>query len=203
MKDSVTTLIYAVVLGTALAVILTGVGRFTGPYKAANEKAEEVRNILTVLNIPFKPDAPAQDLVKIYDDNIRKKEPETGLVLYKYVLDGKTQAVAIPFEGPGLWGPVHGLLSLEPDMKTIRRISFYKHEETPGLGGEISAKWFREQFQGKCIEAPNGKVGIQILKGRKATECDEVDGITGATLTCDKVQSMLNKKIKQIVHEEK
>ena len=103
------------------------------------------------------------------------------------------------FEGPGLWGPIKGFLALESDMKTIRGLTFYEQEETPGLGGEIVADWFREQFAGKTIVDAQGKAGIEI--GGSKSGPNHVDGITGATMTCDKVEAMLNKLVKTLVEE--
>jgi Na+-transporting NADH:ubiquinone oxidoreductase subunit C len=87
-------------------------------------------------------------------------------------------------------------------MRTIRGLTFYHHEETPGLGGEISADWFREQFVGKKIVDASGKGGIVIRMGGDLAG-NEVDGITGATMTCDKVQEMLNNVITDIIGEDK
>ncbi len=82
-------------------------------------------------------------------------------------------------------------------MKTIRAISFYKHEETPGLGGEIGASWFQDQVKGKLIEDSDGNPGMRVQSG--ASESNEVDAITGATMTCDKVEDMLNITIANII----
>ena len=85
-------------------------------------------------------------------------------------------------------------------MKTIRGITFYEQEETPGLGGEITAAWFREQFVGKSIIGADGKPGIIIRRGGEPAP-NKVDAISGATLTCDKVQAMLCEAIESIVKE--
>jgi Na+-transporting NADH:ubiquinone oxidoreductase subunit C len=95
---------------------------------------------------------------------------------------------------------VEGLLALEPDMKTIRGVTFYKQEETPGLGGEIGSAWFQQQFKGKSIMA-GPKPGIRIIRGGAKSAPDAVDAITGATMTSEKVQAMLNRTIAQIVEE--
>ena len=58
---------------------------------------------------------------------------------------------------------------------------------------------FRDQFTGKSIVDARGKAGIAILRGRKATADNEVDGITGATMTSQKVEAMLNNAIERIV----
>lgn len=199
MKDSnVRTLIYAVVMGVVCASLLTGAGRFTAPYREANEKAEEVSNILGVLGIEVAPNASASDLLALFDSKVQTQEG--AVTMYQYRGDGGSlQATAVPFHGPGVWGPMEGILSLEPDMKTIRGISFYKQEETPGLGGEIGTPQFQDQFKGKSIEGADGSPGIRVRPG--ASGPNEVDAITGATMTCDKVEDMLNGVIAKVVKE--
>ncbi len=112
---------------------------------------------------------------------------------------GQKKVTAVAFAGPGLWGPIEGYLALDPDMRTIHGITFYKQEETPGLGGEIGAQWFQQQFVGKKIIGPDGKPGIKLVGGGKASGDNEVDAISGATLTSDKVQAMLKKIMEKIV----
>ncbi len=204
MKGNVYTLCYAAVLGGVCAFLLTAAASFTAPYKAANEEAEEVLNILTALKVSFKEDASSKELLDIFNTDVRS-EPRGDMELFVYSpkeAAGKTEAVVVRFEGPGLWGQVKGFLALESDMRTIRGLTFYHHEETPGLGGEISSEWFRKQFVGKKIVDASGKGGIVIRMGGNLAG-NEVDGITGATMTCDKVQEMLNNVITDIIGEDK
>ena len=84
-------------------------------------------------------------------------------------------------------------------MKTIRGLTFHEQEETPGLGAEITSEAFRDQFKGKPLVNPEGKPGIRIRVG--ASGPNEVDGITGATMTCDKVEALLNMTIEKVVAE--
>ena len=203
MKDNVYTLCYAGVLGTVCALLLTAVAKITEPYKEANAEAERNRNILNVLQVPYPAETSSQQLVKIFKEHIR---PETfgELEIYRYIPprdSGDVETVAFGFEGPGLWGPVKGFLALDPDMKEIRGITFYEQEETPGLGGEIVTEGFRKRFVGKKIHEKDDNVGIVICKPGSAKEQNEIDGITGATMTCDKVQAMINETIKSIVED--
>jgi Na+-transporting NADH:ubiquinone oxidoreductase subunit C len=103
----------------------------------------------------------------------------------------------------GLWGPIKGVLALEPDLRTIKAISFYQQEETPGLGGEIGADWFRRQFQNKRIVSAEGKAGFRVLKPGSASGPAEVDGISGATMTSQRVGLMLDNLAKLIAEERK
>ena len=205
MKDSLYTLGYAAVLGLVCAVLLTGVGRFTRPYREANAKAEEVRNIVQVLGVAVDPGSTAKELVETFKKAV--KEEDLGrLKAYVYTEAGsadKVLATAISFSGPGLWGPIRGFLALEPDLLTIRGITFHEQEETPGLGGEIASDWFRNQFKGKRIRC-DSQPGIKVLRGgQKSSSPCEVDGITGATGTCEKVEAMLNATIAQLVKEQR
>jgi Na+-transporting NADH:ubiquinone oxidoreductase subunit C len=199
MKQTVHTLVYATVLGIVCAVLLTGADRFTKEGIQANKGAERDRNVLGVLGVEFDPDIGSKELVALSQERVREVE-QGGLPRHELKDGGGVEAVAFPFAGQGLWGPVEGFLAMESDLRTIRGVSFYKQEETPGLGGEIGSAWFRDQFKEKSILDAEGNPGIRVLKpdGLQRAE-NEVDGITGATMTCEKVEGMLNRLIERIV----
>ena len=201
MRDKLYTLLYAAVLGTVCALLLAGAGRFTEPYREANAKAEEVRNILAVLEVPFESTAKSGELLEIFERAVRS-EPIGSITAYVFAgEEGAVEAVAVPFSGQGVWGPIKGLLALAPDMRTIKGVTFYEQEETPGLGGEIASELFRSQFRGKMIHDAAGKPGIRIVRGTSGGAQNEVDGISGASMTCRKVETMLNSVIETIVKE--
>ena len=203
MKGNFYTLGYAGILGSICALLLTAAASMTAPYREANSDAEKKRNILNVLQVPYPENASPLEMVKIFEDNIQQKK-YGDIELYEYIPEkdsNSPESVAIQFEGPGLWGPIKGFLALAPDFKTIRGITFYEQEETPGLGGEIITSAFRDRFKGKEIVNASGQAEI-IIKGRNGNNAiNEVDAISGATLTCDKVQAMLNITIEKIIKE--
>jgi Na(+)-translocating NADH:ubiquinone oxidoreductase C subunit len=181
---------------------LTSAATFTAPYKATNKEAEEILNILTALKVPLDADVSPEKLVEIFSENV-DKEIQGKQTLYVYSpsdAHDEPEAVAVGFAGPGLWAPIKGILALESDRVTIRGITFYEQEETPGLGGEIVSSGFRDQFVGKSIVDDSGKAGI-VIRNNGSELVNGVDAITGATMTCDKVQSMLNEVILTIVEE--
>ena len=90
--------------------------------------------------------------------------------------DGSMSSVILPIQGYGLWGLMYGFVALESDGETVKNIIFYKHQETPGLGGEIQNPQWTSTWQGK--ELP-----IQIVKGTANGDEHKIDGISGATLT--------------------
>ncbi len=195
-KRSTYSILYAAALGLVCALALTAVDRATEERKAANARAEEVRNILTVLGVPFDAGASAAGLLATYGETVSEEErADVDFFVYDNPEAGRLSATR--FEGPGLWGPIEGFLCLEEDMTTIYAVSFYRHEETPGLGGEISSDWFQGQFRGKSIIDGSGIPGIHIVNNG-ADRIVEVDAITGATMTGDKVEEMLNSLIEEL-----
>ena len=200
MKGSVYTLFYAASLGTVCSMVLTFAASFTAPYQEANRKAEEVKNILLALNVSVPEKVSSEKLVEIYEKNVQEKE-HGGITTYVYTPSGNNDgAIAMRFAGPGLWGPIKGFLALDPKITKIQGLTFYEQEETPGLGGEIVKPSFRDKFVGLLIRDDAGNPGIIIKSGGEAA-ANKVDGISGATMTCDKVQEMLNEAIRSIVEE--
>ena len=200
VKDNLRTLIFAAVLALVCSLLLATASHFTTPFREANEQAEQVRNFLAALEIPVDDAADAKTLLAIYEQNVRVKTVGE-LTLYEYVPeagDGKPRAVALPFEGPGLWAGIRGVMALEPDLVTIRGVRFYQQEETPGLGGDIGADWFQKQFVKKRVVSADGTPGFRVLKPGGTADANAVDGITGATMTCDLVQDMLVKLTKAL-----
>lgn len=106
--------------------------------------------------------------------------------------DGKTTFV-LPISGKGLWSTIYGYLALGEDGNTVRGVTFYKHGETPGLGGEVENPAWCAQWQGKTILGDGGKlVGIEVMKGKvdpakPAEKAHKVDGLSGATITSNGV----------------
>jgi Na+-transporting NADH:ubiquinone oxidoreductase subunit C len=203
MKDSLRTIIFATVLGVVCAGLLAGANHLLKPYQQANAAAEKWRNVFGVLGVPFDKNATSTELLKL----VRSKENPDGKVsestaagmhVYTYLHPQAGRLYAVEFSGPGLWGPIEGLLCLKSDLKTVYDISFYKQEETPGLGAEIAGLDFRGQFRDKTIVDPFGKPAIRVRKHGAVLGKNEVDGISGATLTCDKVDAMINAVSKRI-----
>ena len=208
MRYNIYTVVFAAILGLVCALLLTAVAQVTRVKQEENRKAEEIRNILTALKVSFDSQAGTDELIAVFKRDVivqtlGQKEPLT-LYIYKPEGSDAIAAVAVRFTGPGLWGPVKGFLALEPDYKTIRGITFYEQEETPGLGGEIVTEDFRRRFEGKQIVNEQGDWGIEItVAGGEQTGMNEVAGISGATMTCDKVEEMINAIIQTLAEKRK
>ena len=208
MRAETRVILFASVLAIVCSLLLTGAELLLKPFRDANERAEQIRNYLSALDIPVAEGSSANELIETFENNV-SVDRIGELELYTYIpanvsqsnAQAKPQAYAVPFSGPGLWGPIYGVLALEPDFTTIRGIRFFKQEETPGLGGEIGATWFQEQFKHKQIISSTGEYGFQIVKPGSAVDNNQVDGITGATMTSERVGVMIDSVVKKLGEE--
>ncbi|NOY37658.1 MAG: NADH:ubiquinone reductase (Na(+)-transporting) subunit C [Chlorobi bacterium] len=126
-------------------------------------------------------------------DEIRKPYEERNLPIYIGTLDDGTKKYIVPLRGKGLWGPIYGYISFNNDFKTIFGATFDHDKETPGLGAEISTRAFQKDFKGKVIFDDTGNfTSILVVKGgAKPGSVNQVDAISGGTLTSKGLQAML------------
>jgi len=123
------------------------------------------------------------------------------LAVYQRMDDGQATAVAIPMQGVGLWGPISGYLALNNDASDVIGATFFAPKETPGLGAEITADKWTSMWAGKKVFGANGEVEtIHVVKGLAANLCPDnldhcVDGISGATLTGNGVDEMVDRTL--------
>jgi Na+-transporting NADH:ubiquinone oxidoreductase subunit C len=104
---------------------------------------------------------------------------------------GALEQVVLPVRGKGLFSTLYGFIALAPDAATVRGITFYKHAETPGLGAEVDNAGWKAKWPGKVVStAPDRHVTLALVKGT-ADAPDEIDGLSGATLTSVGVTNMV------------
>ncbi|MEM8865071.1 MAG: Na(+)-translocating NADH-quinone reductase subunit C [Planctomycetota bacterium] len=120
-----------------------------------------------------------------------RERPEV-LTVYKIVSeeDESLQGYIFPVEGKGLWSTLQGFLALQADGQTVRGITFYKHAETPGLGGEVDNQKWKDSWQGKKVYGEEGDVELDVIKGTASNEY-QVDGLSGATITSNGVDGIV------------
>ena len=104
--------------------------------------------------------------------------------------------IAFPVGGQGFWGPIQGIAAVDPEGKKLIGLDFFKHNETPGLGGRLTEPWFQNQFKGLALHRMEGGKQSFYLKpaGTKSSD-DELDAITGATQTSKAVERFLNREL--------
>jgi len=116
-------------------------------------------------------------------------------IAYLLKRDGKLERIVLPIHGYGLWSTLYGFIALEPDGNTVSGITFYEHQETAGLGGEVDNPKWKALWPGKEIYGVDGNVALTIIKGSVNANAPgakhQVDGLSGATLTSRGVHNLI------------
>lgn len=131
-------------------------------------------------------------------EQLYKKSKNEPYQLPVYVIEKDGSKIYVfPMLGNGLWGNLYGNFAIEDNFSTVYGVTFSHDKETPGLGAEISEKFFRDQFPGKQIFDQDGNfVSIKVVKGGAATmpadqQIHGVDAISGGTITSVGVDEMI------------
>lgn len=182
------TIIYASIIVVIVAVLLALVSQVLSPRQEANRLLDQQKQILVALNQNYDNTDPAALFTSLVNDTI----DVNGAPVFVANIEGNTKYV-LKLHGAGLWGGIGGYLALDADKNTIYGVNFNHESETPGLGGEIVTEKFRSQFIGKHIRNAAGEVvSVAVLKAGKMAEGQEqVDALSGATITCDGVSTMI------------
>ncbi|MFN2260794.1 MAG: NADH:ubiquinone reductase (Na(+)-transporting) subunit C [Psychroflexus sp.] len=126
-------------------------------------------------------------------------EEEQTYPLYVAEFNGSKYYV-VPLRGTGLWDAIWGYVALKEDVNTIEGVIFDHKGETAGLGAEITTDWFQARFENEKIYNDSGEiVGVEVVKGYGGgdnKDDNEVDAISGATITGDGVSKMMEKRLK-------
>lgn len=190
-ESSPYTLLCAAVVGLVCATVLTATHQLLAPRLAANASARNIRHVLLALRVPGAETASPQAAADLFATRIRE-ERHGELTVYRYVEGEKLRGVAVGFSGRGYTAPIEGFLGLEPDLVTLREITVSYHAETPGLGGQVGSRAFLDRFRGKRID------GLRLVRSAGALADNEVQAITGATITSGRFQTILDKTSSRI-----
>lgn len=188
-NSNVYTIVYASVMVIIVAFLLAFVASSLKPIQEKNVALDTKKQILASLNIRECADPEAEW------SNVLGEQDQNAPILTANV-NGEEKLV-VKVKGAGLWGPIWGWVAINKDGKTVFG-TFFNHEgETAGLGARITEQWFQDGFQGKQIFNAEGNVVLGVYKSGKApsniTADNYVDAVTGATLTSNGVNDMIQK----------
>ena len=187
-NSNIYTFVYMTVVVIIVAVLLAVVSQALAPKQQANILLDKQKQILGALKVDYTNADPAEVYYTLVQDTLTYGEQE----VYVANLNGATKYI-LPLSGKGLWGGIGGYLALDEDKNTIYGVNFNHESETPGLGAKIVELEFRSQFEGKHIRNAEGAVvSVAVLKaGKHAEGQEQVDAISGATITSSGVSTML------------
>jgi Na+-transporting NADH:ubiquinone oxidoreductase subunit C len=180
MKEKISMILFVLILGVILTAALVAVDHYTEPRIKKNQERKIKTRVLGALGITYNED----NVEESFSGNI-----ETRGIENKDFYVSKDGNIAFEIMGSGLWGDIKGILAVSSsNLETIKGIAIIHQEETPGLGGRIVEDGFLNTFKGKKLLP-----ALTILPAsKKAAGENEVDGITGATLTCKAFETILN-----------
>ena len=113
--------------------------------------------------------------------NVKLSDTERKLPVMKCKMDDGSTKYVLPVYGAGLWGPIWGYIAMNEDGNTI-------------YGANIAEEEFQGLFQDKHLFQDGEFKNVVVLKkGQTATNgAEQVDALTGATITSRGVSDMLD-----------
>lgn len=217
MRGDTYTIIFTSIVTIILGLVISVIADSLRSKQEINEELDIKKNILSVLGYSQAGGQWTNDTVQsIYDSSVKEiyinskgsqvqqtvEQNDKTLKIYQSMNNGLISGYAIPISGKGLWGTMYGYFAIEPDAETVKGITFYKHKETPGLGGEVDKDWFKNNFVGKKLTDNSGDlVSIEVIKGYVTNSTPnsdhKVDGISGATVTGKGITNFLKKDLQK------
>lgn len=135
-----------------------------------------------------------EEIFEAYGNLEQIAEGGSGL----YIYDGSDEPIiARQFSGPGVWGDIVAVVSVNADVTRIIGVEILDQNETPGLGGRVTSEEFLTQLRGERI----GPDGIRVIirgPGDADKENAQIDGITGASGTTRAFDAMLNRELRAL-----
>ncbi|HEB52816.1 MAG TPA: NADH:ubiquinone reductase (Na(+)-transporting) subunit C [bacterium] len=220
------TMMFAVAICVVMSTVLAFLANALEPTQKAAAEFDRQKNVMMAAGLIQPGDARSQEeLQALFAERVtevtidvttgeplagtpeevaaaRKSDPKRYRVVGTVTKpDGSVDAIILPISGKGLWSTLYGYLALEADRNHVKGIQFYKHGETPGLGGEVENPAWTALWKGKEIRDANGQIAITIKKGKvdekvPAEKAHYVDGLSGATITSKGVQTFVRADLK-------
>ena len=188
---------YTILVTFVVSFVFVGLLAFAN--EVTREKAEtnaliaDRRAVLNALGIPYSGDA---EVLDVYAKQV--EEFKLGELQMKRATVNGQPVEAVRFSGAGLWGTITGVMGITTDLSQIVGLDIITQNETPGLGGRIGEPWWKAQFRGEKLV--NGQIDIATGSGRgdKDPGNGKVDAVTGASLTSNAMENVINQTLKTL-----
>jgi len=176
-------LLVLTVIGAVSGGILAGVFHVADPLIQANREKELKEAIFVVL--------PEAKDYKILEKGIDKAK----VIVYQGLdADGRPVGLAFIADGGGFQGNIRIMVGLSVDYLKLKGIKVLEQNETPGLGNRIKEPAFEGQFKGLEI-----KPKVEYIKYRKPEKPNQIQAITGATISSDAVVKNINNAVEKVL----
>jgi len=180
--------------GLLSGLVLVGVYLLTEPRIRRNRAEALQAAILRVL-----PGAERSDAWVLRGEALQPFEGEAGsipdepAVYAGYDASGALVGYAVPADGPGFMDTIKLIYGYDPSRRVIVGMQVLDSRETPGLGDKIiTDARFHENFRALEIRPSI----VPVKRGAKSAG-NQVDCITGATISSEAVVGILNESTRQ------
>ena len=175
------------VLAVFFGVSLAGIQLALGPVIEDN-KINETRHKVPELVSVSPADAASLDIVS-RSVNVDKAGKKVTYSVFETRAGGKSVGWVAKTAGQGYADKIEVLIGFDPGLTTITGLFVLDQKETPGLGNKIVTPEWRNQFIDKSTGTP-----LKVVKtGAKAA--DEINAITGATISSRSVTAIINSAV--------
>ena len=199
-------LLYAAVVSTLFTAGIMALHAATRDIVERNERLFEQKAIVELFGLGDVETLSDTEIVELYEKRTRLfddvVDPETGQSHKVYMaIDEKNYLIGYAFSvsGTGFWARIDGYVAVTPELNEVIGITFLQHQETPGLGGRISERTWRQKFVGLNVSPnPDGQfiyIGGQAPEAGSPRAGRHVDAISGATGTITALDRFLNEQI--------
>lgn len=172
-----------VVIGALSGVILSGVFGVADPMIKANKERELKEAIFVVL--------PGAKDFRVLEKTVGQEK----LIVYKGIDEnGSPVGVAFKADGGGFQGNIGLMVGLDTSYLKLKAIEVLEQLETPGLGDRIREEAFKDQFKGLEV-----KPRVEYIKYRKPEKPNQIQAITGATISSEAVVKNINRAVEKVV----
>lgn len=178
------------VAGLCSGLVLVGVYLVTLP-RIERNRAEALRAaIFRVLPDTSRIEAYVLDAERLSPfESEEDKLPQGDAVYAGFREDGALVGYAVPADGPGFMDTIKLIYGFDPGRRVVVGMQVLESRETPGLGDKIIADpRFHENFAALAVEPSI----VPVKRGAKQND-NEVDCITGATISSEAVVAILNR----------
>lgn len=178
MKPIVHIIATLTIIGIIAGGSLSLVNNWAAPKIAINQKAETERAIFLV-----HLDGKRYEAIK-----------NAGFEAYK-VFDESDSSLgySLVYSGNGFQGKIKLMIGLSDDLSKLTSIEVLEQSETPGLGTKILEPPYEDQYNDLIPGT-----AIKLVKGVEPSSPNEVQAITGATISSRAVVTIVNEGISKL-----
>lgn len=177
MKLAIQMIITLSIIGIISGSLLSELSGWAEPKIAAHRKAATEKAIFIV--------QPTGDAYK--------KIESVKFDIFQVSIGDSLIGYALPYSGSGFQGNIRLMIGLDYNLEKITGMQVLEQVETPGLGTKVTEKFFTDQFI-NIITNPL----LECIKGAKPTKDNQVEAITGATISSKAVLRIVNDGLSEL-----